>query len=128
MKKPEEIIIAAEKVALEKWSKGDTSGFAVLSTEEMTYFDPTLDTRLDGRDAFKKYMASIHGKFHIDSYEILNPKVQLHGDVGILTFNLNNYSEDYKITSRWNSTEIYHLIGGEWKIIHSHWSNPQTEK
>ncbi len=128
MKKTEELIIALEKEALEKWSKGDTSSFAALSTEEMTYFDPTLDTRLDSGDAFDKYMSSLHGKFHIDRFEVLNPKVQLHGDVGILTFNLNNYSKDYKITSRWNSTEVYHLIGGEWKIIHSHWSNPPSEK
>ena len=128
MKKLEEIILALEKAALEKWSKGDTSGFAALSTDEMTYFDPTLDTRLDGGDAFKEYMSSLQGKFSIDRFEILYPKVQLHGDVGILTFNLNNYSKDGKITSRWNSTEVYHLIGGEWKIIHSHWSNPKSEK
>ncbi len=127
MKRPEEIIIALEKAALERWSKGDTSGFAALSTDEMTYFDPTLDTRLDGGDAFKEYMSSLHGKFHIDRYEILNPKVQWYGDTGILTFNLNNYSLDGKITSRWNSTEVYHQIKGEWKLIHSHWSNPQPE-
>jgi len=127
MRKPEEIILALEKAALEKWSKGDTSGFAALRTDEMTYFDPTLNARLDGGDAFGKYMSSLHGKFRIDRFEIKNPKVQLHDDVGILTFNLNNYSKDGKITSRWNSTEVYHLIGGEWKIIHSHWSNPKSE-
>ncbi|MFH1336355.1 MAG: nuclear transport factor 2 family protein [Candidatus Zixiibacteriota bacterium] len=127
MKKPEDIILSLEKAALEKWSEGDTSGFAALSTDEMTYFDPTLDDRLDGGDAFEKYMSSLQGKFHIDRFEIKNTKIQLHGDVGILTFNLNNYSKDGKITSRWNSTEVYHLIGGEWKIIHSHWSNPKSE-
>jgi ketosteroid isomerase-like protein len=128
MKKPEEIIIAAEEAALDKWSQGDTSGFAALRTDKMTYFDPTLDKRLDGGDAFKEYMSSLHGKFRIDRFEILYPKVQFRGDVGILTFNLNNYSKEGKITSRWNGTEVYHLIEGEWKIIHSHWSNPKSEK
>jgi ketosteroid isomerase-like protein len=123
MKKPEELIMATEKAALDRWSNGDTTGFIELGTDEMTYFDPTLDTRLDGGDAFNKYLTSIHGKFHIDRHEILNPKVQLHGDVGILTFNLNNYSKDGKITSRWNSTEVYRRIKGEWKLVHSHWSN-----
>jgi ketosteroid isomerase-like protein len=113
---------------LAKWRGGDTSGFAALSAEEMTYFDPTLDARLDGRDAFEKYMSSLHGKFRIDRFEILNPKVQWHGDVGILTFNLNNYSKDGQITSRWNSTEVYYKTKGEWKIIHSHWSNPKPKK
>lgn len=128
MKKPEELIMATEKTALDRWSDGDTTGFIGLGADEMTYFDPTQNIRLDGGDAFKKYLTSIHGKFHIDRFEVLNPKVQLHGEVGILTFNLNNYSLDGKITSRWNSTEVYHPIKGEWKIIHSHWSNPQTEK
>jgi len=123
MKTPEELIMSIEKAALDRWSEGDTTGFIELGAEEMTYFDPTLNTRLDGGDAFKKYLSSIHGKFHIDRFEILNPKVQLHGDVGILTFNLNNYSKDGKITSRWNSTEVYRQIKGEWKLIHSHWSN-----
>ncbi len=128
MKKPEEIILALEKAALDKWSNGDTSGFAALSTDEMTYFDPNLNKRLDGGNAFRKYMSDLRGKFHIDRFEIQNPKVQLHGDIGILTFNLNNYSKDRKITSRWNSTEVYHLIQSEWKLIHSHWSNPQSKK
>jgi ketosteroid isomerase-like protein len=126
MNKAEEIIIALEKEALNKWSNGDTTGFAELCSDEMTYFDPNLDKRLDGGDAFRKYMADLHGKFRIDRFEILNPKVQLHGDVGILTFDLNNYSKEGKITSCWNSTEVYHLIQGEWKLIHSHWSNPRT--
>jgi ketosteroid isomerase-like protein len=128
MKNPEEIIIALEKAALDKWRIGDTTGFAALCSNKMTYFDPNLDKRLDGGDAFRKYMSDLHGKFHVDRFEIKNPKVQLHGDVGILTFNLNNYSKDGKITSRWNSTEVYQLIKGKWKIIHSHWSNPQSGK
>jgi len=128
MEKTEQVIIATEKAALNRWGEGDTSGFIELGADEMTYFDPNLDVRLDGGDAFKKYLALLQGKFHIDRFEIKNPKVQIHGDVGILTFNLNNYSKDGKITSRWNSTEVYHQIKGEWKIIHSHWSNTKSEK
>ena len=27
-----------------------------------------------------------------------------------------------KRTSFWNTTEVYSLIAGRWKIVHSHWS------
>lgn len=128
MKKPEEIIIAKERAALERWGDGDTYGFIELHADEITYFDPSLDQRLEGGDAFRKYLASLKGTFHIDHFEMLNPNVQLHGDVGILTFNLNNYSKEGKITSRWNSTEVYGKIKGEWKIIHSHWSYTKSGK
>jgi len=26
------------------------------------------------------------------------------------------------VSSFWNTTEVYRLIAGEWKIVHTHWS------
>jgi ketosteroid isomerase-like protein len=55
-----------------------------------------------------------------------NPKVQQQGDVAVLTFNLVNYRRQgdgsERRVARWNSTEIYGRIDGEWRILHSHWS------
>lgn len=60
------------------------------------------------------------------SLEMLDPKVQRHGDVAILTFNLVNYGKpgtgEESVVSRWNSTEVYSWSEGKWRIIHSHWS------
>ena len=57
---------------------------------------------------------------------MLNPKVQLHADIALLTFNIISFGKlgdkPEAVLGRWNSTEIYSRIGGEWKIIHSHWS------
>jgi ketosteroid isomerase-like protein len=57
---------------------------------------------------------------------MIDPKVQRHGDVALLTFNLVNYGKlpdaPERVLARWNSTEVYSRIGGTWKIIHSHWS------
>ena len=126
-KKTAELIINLEKAALDRWSKGDTGGFIEQVADEMTYFDPNLETRLDKSSKFKEYMTPINGTFSIYRYELLNPSVQLHGNVGVLTFNLNNYSKEGDITSRWNSTEVYAKINGKWKIIHSHWSYVKPE-
>jgi hypothetical protein len=119
---PEEIIIDKEKAALGKWCKGDTSGFIEISSDEITYFDPYLEKRLDGGNAFEKYMNSINNTIFIDKYELLNPTVLINENVGILTFNFISYSKDGIITSKWNGTEIYKKFEDDWKIIHSHWS------
>jgi hypothetical protein len=48
-----------------------------------------------------------------------------------LTFNIVNYgaqlSRGPACTKRWNVTEIYRLIDGQWKIVHSHFSYTQPE-
>jgi hypothetical protein len=54
-----ETIIALEKGALEKWNQGDPSGYLDLSAYDMTYFDPSIEQRLDGLDNLKKYYEPI---------------------------------------------------------------------
>jgi ketosteroid isomerase-like protein len=127
-KSPEETILKAEKEALERWRKGDVYGYIRLGAENITYFDPGLEKRLEGAEAFKKYLEPINGTFSVYRFDMIEPQVRINGDVGILTFNLNSLAEDGKITSRWNTTEIYQKIGEEWKIIHSHWSNTTPGK
>jgi len=59
----------------------------------------------------------------------LLPSVQRYGDAAVLTYNLidsvrtdaGNLEE-----KRWNSTAVYARIGGQWKMIHSHWSRVRT--
>ena len=59
-------------------------------------------------------------------YELLHPKVQRHGDVAVLTYNLQNYAKQADGTerpaTRWNSSAVFRRIDGKWRTIHSHWS------
>ncbi len=71
-----EIIIALEKVALEKWNQGDPSGYLELSTEDVTYFDPFLEKRLNGRSELSRLYEQIWGMVKVDRYELINPRVQ----------------------------------------------------
>jgi ketosteroid isomerase-like protein len=125
--KPEEII-ALERTALDRWSLGDPQLFIELDAPEVTYFDPFQKQRVDGIEAMKRLMASIKGTFTIPRYELLNPTVQRHGEVAVLTFNLVNYLADGKVMNRWNATEVYSRIDGKWRIIHSHWSYTTPER
>ena len=114
-------IIALEKGALEKWNQGDPSGYLDLSADDVTYFDPSLEQRLDGLDNLKKYYGPIKGQIHVSRYEMLNPKVVATNNMAVLTFNLHSYIDDK--VSKWNCTEVYRFEPNEkWKIVHTHWS------
>jgi hypothetical protein len=123
---PEEKIIAIEKNTLDRWKDGDTFGFIEVADENITYFDPTLAVRIDGITQFRDYLGPLKGTFSFPKYELLNPKVQLYGDCGILTFNFVGHSEDGK-TDAWNTTEVYHRVNDEWKIVSSHWSRTKPQ-
>ena len=128
-----ESIIALERGALDRWSKGDPGGFYDIMNADENYFDPLTDKRVDGLEALKAHIAPFAGKFSIARYEVLNPHVRRDGNLAVLTFNLNNYGAQMnggpKETSRWNSTEVYQRLDGKWKIVHSHWSyvKPKTK-
>ncbi len=121
-----EEIIAIERSVLDRWGKGDPQGFLETYAPEVTYFDPFQDRRVDGQRAMEALLAPLAGKVKVDRYEMLNPKVQRHGDFAVLTYNLVNYSKQAdgteKPTTRWNSTTVLRRMHGKWRTIHSHWS------
>ncbi|MBN1538170.1 MAG: nuclear transport factor 2 family protein [Anaerolineales bacterium] len=118
-----ETIIAMEKAALERWGKGDPSGFLEISAPEVVYFDPYIEFRIDGLAALTERYESIRGQVYFDRFELLNPHVQHIGNVVMLTFNYVSYTGESE--SRWNCTEVYALIDRQWRIIQSHWSKTQ---
>ncbi len=116
-------IIAMERAALDRWGKGEPSGFLEISAPDVVYFDPFLERRLDGLEALAAYYENIRGKVHIDRYELINPQVQLCGDAAVLTFNYVSYGGETQ--NRWNCTEVYRRTDGQWRIIQTHWSFTQ---
>jgi hypothetical protein len=115
-------IVAQLRAAMERWYKGDPSGYSALFADDLTYFAPVTGGRLEGISALKDLFAPIAGKITVPRFEMLNPKLQLHGDVGVFTYHLNEYASDSSATARWNATQVYRRIGEQWRIIHAHWS------
>ncbi len=111
-------IIAMERGALDRWGKGDPAGFIEISAPDVVYFDPFIVRRIDGRDALKTYYTP--GQVYVDRYELLNPHIQLCGDMAVLTFNYVSWTGDSE--SRWNCTEVYRKDAEGWRIIQTHWS------
>ncbi len=114
-------IIAIERAALEAWLSGNSSGYLEILADEITYFDPYLPKRMEGLEAMTEFYESLRGSGKNPfTYEMVAPKVQLHGDTAILTYNLDSQAGGRRWL--WNCTEVYALLNGAWKIVHNHWS------
>ncbi len=116
-------LIELEKGALDRWGRGDPSGCLEISAPDITYFDPFIERRINGLSELTRYYESLRGKIRVDRYDLIDPKVELVGNVAILTFNYVSCGGTE--TSRWNCTEVYRLFGKDWKIIQTHWSISQ---
>ena len=121
----ENAIITLERAALDRWGKGDPTGYLETYAPEITYFDPMQERRVDGLVTMQKLYGPIAGKVKVESYEMLNPKVQGRSVVAVLSYNLVSHARTPSgepVAVRWNSTEVYARSSGKWSIIHSHWS------
>lgn len=117
-----EDIIALEKSALDRWCAGDPDAFLDLSADEVTYFDPFRENRLDGHDALTALYASLRGQINAPRHEMIEPKVQVMGDVAVLTFRFVSWNGSEGARVAWNCTEVYRRDSEGWRIIHTHWS------
>lgn len=113
-------IIDLERSALERWGAGDPSGFEEISAPDVTYFDPFTETRLDGIALLRSWYDQIRGKIHIDRFEIIDPQVQIAGNIAVLTFRFISHGSEGSM--HWNTTEVYRNSDAGWRIIHTHWS------
>ncbi len=120
-------IVALERGAMDRWAKGDPSGFLELMAPDVTVFDAFTARRLDGIDAVRTHYQAFVGRVSIPRYEFQDPKVQLVGDsAAVLTYNFVAYGTSNEVTSRWNFTEVYRRTAGRWEIVQSHASRTIT--
>jgi ketosteroid isomerase-like protein len=80
----------------------------------------------------KALYAKLEGKIHYDVMEFIDPKVQVRGDVAVLTYRFFStiLNPDGSISSRtpWNCSEVFARMEGRWKIAHTHWSFIKGER
>ncbi len=121
------VIISMERAALARGDKGDVEGFLEISAPDVVYFDPSLEKPIRGLDELSRYYHRATDYEHAASSEFLNPRVQVAGEVAVLTFNyVTTGARSHRIT-RWNATEVYRRTGKSWRIIHTHWSYTKPE-
>lgn len=128
IKKITETILSIERSANERWNKGDCYGYLDTYSDDMTYFDPLTEKLAVGHKAVSEHILKIYRNPNIVRSEYLNPEVAVSdaGDLAVLSYNLRNFvadeKEGEKLLHTWNSTEVYRLIDGKWRIVNSHWS------
>ena len=122
-------ILAIDKGINERWNKGDVDGALESYSEDVTYFDPLTEKRLEDKKAVDAYFRQFfEGKLNILRNEFLNPQVIISedGDLAVLSYNLINFVADgnggEKPGKTWNSTQIYRFIDGKWRVVHANWS------
>jgi hypothetical protein len=91
-----------------------------ITDSQITYFHAVVEKRLDGLPAVKELYERFRGTPLFDSYEILTPKVQVSGEVAVLTYLLAQHTGT--VTTFWNATQVYQMRKEGWRVIHTHWS------
>lgn len=95
--------------------------------DDYTEFNPDYATRLDGKAIAMRLteaMSKDPGRSMVG--EMLNPKVQVYGDVAILTYNYAGVSKNKDgemKPGRAKSTRVYAKQGGKWKLVHANFAS-----
>jgi ketosteroid isomerase-like protein len=129
--------VAAEVIALtraqwlaEAQDKSIAEQNAVLA-DDYTEFNPDYPVRIDGKAAnvaLYEAQSKSGGKSIVG--DMMNAKVQVYGDVAILTYNYVGVtqSKDGKTdNSAAKSTRVYAKIGGQWQLVHANFAPVAAE-
>lgn len=128
LKNIEKVILTKERKFLDLWAQGDPLGYSENFAEDGTYFDDiAAQTRLDSLNEIRNYFTSLKGQISPHKYEIVDPKVQVYGDIAILTMQYHSTTLDGQPGPPWKATSVYRLTNGDWHVVHAHWSLVKAE-
>jgi ketosteroid isomerase-like protein len=124
-------VIAREKASVEAWQRKDKAFWVDFLTDDATYFgamSPYLETdpKTNFLPKFEQYME----RFKILDWQMYNPRVQVYGDVAILTYNAASTMDFGGRVMNYTSkiTSVYVKQGATWRVAHGHESmNPGAQ-
>lgn len=94
--------------------------------DEYTEFNADTPTRLDGKDLSMRLLDVLtSGSATFVAAEMANPKVQVYGDVAILSYNFIGMTKDKDGAvepSLAKSTRVYAKKGGRWMLVHANFA------
>jgi len=94
--------------------------------DEYTEFNPGVPTRLDGKALNARlYEVANRGSSKLVAAEMSNPKVQVYGNVAILSYNFVGMTKDKdgKVEpSLAKSTRVYAKKSGKWMLVHANFA------
>jgi len=117
------------KLTYAQWAAeiaGDDETAGSILADNYTEFNQNFPTRVDGKALNSRlYAAMAEGGGGMLAGEMANAKVQVYGDVAILTYNFlgvtkNGEGETSPMLAK--STRVYVKQGGEWKLVHANFA------
>ncbi len=107
----------------EAFNKRDVAGAMKQVADEYTEFNPVAATRIDGK-ALNTRMAEAGSQDSSENIlaEMLNPKVQVYGNVAILSYNYMGMTKDKEgktTPNRAKSTRVYVNKDDKWMLVHA---------
>jgi ketosteroid isomerase-like protein len=131
MTEEQEILVLLERHLRSIW-EGDLDTYRATVAPEVTFFEWYISTqRIDGLDFHIRETAATAraaaaarqaGRGREVEHEVLAPKVQVYGDIAIVTFTLlMRYTAPEGVThTEHNETRVFHRRDGNWVLVHCH--------
>ena len=120
----ETLIVDLERRALEQFGRGEIDSPLALCSDDITYFDPFVDQRIEGREALAAYYEEARDRTQNLRFDLIEPRVQALGDTATLTYLLATAGSPGgpPEESRRKVTTVYHRSGDGWRVVHSHFA------
>ena len=123
--------VADEVIALTRahWAaemKKDAAAWGKNVADDYTVFEGAFPTRIDGKATMQHVVdGNFSGSDTLITAEMANEKVQVYGDVAILSYNYiaSVKNKDGKVTPAMaKSTRVYVKQGGQWMLVHANFA------
>jgi len=116
-------VIAVTKAQWAAEMRKDTAAAMKNVADDYTEFNSDFLTRLDGKAINARLSEAQAGASGgLVAAEMTNEKVQVYGDVAILTYNFAGVTKNKDgetDTTRAKSTRVYVKQGGQWWLVHA---------
>ncbi len=128
----EEELLAVLDAHLKSIWAGDLTAYRATTAEDVTFFEWYISTqRIDGLDFHLRETAAQFraaedrrrsGQRYEIEHEVLQPKIQVYGDVAIVTYTLlmRYTSSDVVRHTEHNETRVFHRRAAGWQLVHCH--------
>lgn len=119
-------VIAITKAQWAAEMRNDVATAMKNVADDYTEFNPDYPTRLDGKEINWHLAEALAGSSSsLVAAEMANAKVQVYGNVAILTYNFIGSTKDKEgvvEAVRAKSTRVYVKNGGQWWLVHANFA------
>ncbi|MGH9509248.1 MAG: DUF4440 domain-containing protein [Terriglobales bacterium] len=119
-------VIAVTRAQWTAEMRKDMEGSQKMVADDYTEFNDEYPTRLDGKKLNRKLAeANLGSPGRLMAAEMANEKVQVYGDVAILSYNFIGVAADKDgktEATRAKSTRVYVKKDGQWMLVHANFA------